>query len=784
MGAGGEHLDALLASFKREQLLREQLLRQRERSPPEQPSSRSAVAEWRPPLCALAEPQFLADEADIVPRQQQHLLKQELASAQQAVAAAEAAETQARRWQHKEQRQRQHGRVEAWREARDVERALGAASLESEQARQKHERQRQQEQRHSRAAHTLQRAQQQLLLQNTAEQTASAGPAAGVRPVAPAREAQRAAEARRRSDELGAATAAAERRLRVPQYTGRGALGPGGEEERRRRTAALVRQRQARLRAREEESAAEGARRATREEREAHEAARAQQRRQQSDARSLETRRGALAGWKAQREQQAREVAEVVAEVEARAQLARAGAARAHLAQRRDAARAGAARAAARAAESAVAAAQGGRPTRRLQAWVPSLLLGGDAGDEGDGSDGDGVSNEGGAGGAGGAVEGADEGSDGDGDGDGDGDDCDGGSGCGGSSQGEGEGGSGKAPRRAVPAVPAAAPARFLRAAEAVRHIALVSYPRSGNSLLRSLLEASTGVLSGSDARPEASLSRQLQQAGLRGEGVCDHRVWLVKSHWPERRGASAFAAHAAILIVRSPFDCIDSYFNMVLTSSHNASVPDGEYERLQPGWAAHVRREAAVWSAFHQHWLRAKVPLLAVRYEDLTASPSHRDATLRILAEFLVARAQEEGISDAHTSAALHGLLARVRRAAARCERGGWDGGVYRPRRGRAGDSLRHFSAEDRAAVLQSCAAEMCLFRYQTEEEVPAGPGLGLPLESAHAQPLYLPVTAHAAAAPHQLNVGTCLRPKEDARGWKVAQLRGAAGRGAGGVL
>jgi len=384
--------------------------------------------------------------------------------------------------------------------------------------------------------------------------------------------------------------------------------------------------------------------------------------------------------------------------------------------------------------------------------------------------------------GAAGAVEGADEGIDGDGDEDGGGD---GGGGGGGGSEGEGEGegGSGEAPRRAVPAVAAAAPARFLRAGEAVRHIALVSYPRSGNSLLRSLLEASTGVLTGSDALPEARLSRQLQQAGLRGEGVCDHRVWLVKSHWPERRGASAFAAHAAILVVRSPFDCIDSYFNMVLTASHNASVPDGDYERLRPGWAAHVRREAAVWSAFHQHWLRAKVPLLAVRYEDLTASPAHREATLRILAEFLVARAQEEGVTAAHTTAAFHGLLARVRRAAARCERGGWDGGVYRPRRGAAGDSLRHFSAEDRAAVLQSCAAEMCLFRYQTEEGAPAGPGLGLPLESAHAQPLYLPVTAQAAAAPHQLNVGTCLRPKEDARGWQLAQLRGAAGRGADGL-
>ena len=94
LATGGEHLDALLASFKREQLKREQLLRQCELSPPEQPSSSSVVAEqW--PSCALAEPQNLTIEAAAVPRQQQLRLKQELASAQQAVAAAEDAEEDA-----------------------------------------------------------------------------------------------------------------------------------------------------------------------------------------------------------------------------------------------------------------------------------------------------------------------------------------------------------------------------------------------------------------------------------------------------------------------------------------------------------------------------------------------------------------------------------------------------------------------------------------------------------------------------------------------------------------
>jgi hypothetical protein len=71
------------------------------------------------------------------------------------------------------------------------------------------------------------------------------------------------------------------------------------------------------------------------------------------------------------------------------------------------------------------------------------------------------------------------------------------------------------------------------------RQVALVSYPRSGNSLLRSLLESCTGILTGSDGHADAPLSRDLAAFGLAAEGISDGRVWLVKSHWPERRGAA-----------------------------------------------------------------------------------------------------------------------------------------------------------------------------------------------------------------------------------------------------
>lgn len=48
----------------------------------------------------------------------------------------------------------------------------------------------------------------------------------------------------------------------------------------------------------------------------------------------------------------------------------------------------------------------------------------------------------------------------------------------------------------------------------------LVSYPRSGNSLLRKLLERVTGVVTGSDTRPDRVLSRALLRNGLKVQHI------------------------------------------------------------------------------------------------------------------------------------------------------------------------------------------------------------------------------------------------------------------------
>lgn len=51
--------------------------------------------------------------------------------------------------------------------------------------------------------------------------------------------------------------------------------------------------------------------------------------------------------------------------------------------------------------------------------------------------------------------------------------------------------------------------------------IGLVSYPRSGNSMLRNMLEQHYGIFTGSDTRPDRTLSRALRdQWGMTGEGI------------------------------------------------------------------------------------------------------------------------------------------------------------------------------------------------------------------------------------------------------------------------
>ena len=116
-------------------------------------------------------------------------------------------------------------------------------------------------------------------------------------------------------------------------------------------------------------------------------------------------------------------------------------------------------------------------------------------------------------------------------------------------------------------------PVRFLGKGSGHDKIALISYPRSGNSFLRKLLEAETSVVTGSDSRPNRTLTARLLQYGYLGEGITDDSVWVVKSHYPERLGYIRFPVGRVILVVRNPFDALESYFHMGMTNTHDKTV-------------------------------------------------------------------------------------------------------------------------------------------------------------------------------------------------------------------
>jgi len=143
----------------------------------------------------------------------------------------------------------------------------------------------------------------------------------------------------------------------------------------------------------------------------------------------------------------------------------------------------------------------------------------------------------------------------------------------------------------------------------------LASYPRSGNSLLRNLFERTTLRVTGSDMRGN------LLQHDLVGEAaVSTGMVQFVKTHYPERRGSPCFPARRAVLLVRNPYDAIESFFHLMMTSTHTSTIAEEVRREHQRIWEEMVLKEIQVWRDFHEYWLQRpnNIPLLVIRYEDL----------------------------------------------------------------------------------------------------------------------------------------------------------------------
>ena len=133
--------------------------------------------------------------------------------------------------------------------------------------------------------------------------------------------------------------------------------------------------------------------------------------------------------------------------------------------------------------------------------------------------------------------------------------------------------------------------------------------------------EGLTGKDSGPNAikksnKPSLSQKRKLYQI------FYDPTVNIVKTHFPERKGWRMVNANRVVLLVRNPYDAIDSYWNLCCTNTHTSSLDESVYKKYAAKFESMARHEIKVWCDFHYYWLdtcaRENIPLMIVRYEDL----------------------------------------------------------------------------------------------------------------------------------------------------------------------
>lgn len=161
---------------------------------------------------------------------------------------------------------------------------------------------------------------------------------------------------------------------------------------------------------------------------------------------------------------------------------------------------------------------------------------------------------------------------------------------------------------------------------------------------------------------------------------VGTNKVQFVKTHYPERRGTPPFQASRVVLLVRNPFDAIDSFFNLMMTGTHTTSISPEIREKTAKVWDEFVLKEFRVWKKFHMYWLNQDIPLLLIRYEDLIRQP---DKVMERVIQFVL-EIQRMGTFFGER-------IDRCIREQEEIERLG----SYKPRSGGIGKSLSKYSSE-----------------------------------------------------------------------------------------
>ncbi|XP_050406984.2 WSCD family member AAEL009094 [Patella vulgata] len=171
---------------------------------------------------------------------------------------------------------------------------------------------------------------------------------------------------------------------------------------------------------------------------------------------------------------------------------------------------------------------------------------------------------------------------------------------------------------------------------------ALASYPGSGNTWTRHLLQKSTGIYTGAIYRDP-----RITKYGYFGEGVTNGSVIVIKTHMLLRKHKVAY--ERAVLLMRNPFEAYWSFFNLILSTSQTG-ISD------KKGYCTHYGQfpKTDRWKTFHIDWLQFKGDMFVLFYDELLQNKENK---LRELLLFL-------GFSNKNLDCALYdpeGIAHRV---------------------------------------------------------------------------------------------------------------------------
>lgn len=171
--------------------------------------------------------------------------------------------------------------------------------------------------------------------------------------------------------------------------------------------------------------------------------------------------------------------------------------------------------------------------------------------------------------------------------------------------------------------------------------IAIASFPRAGNTMIRLYLEKLTGLDTGSDMDSSDFFGSILKKE-FKKEG--DIEQTFIKTHYPFSINPKLkFKANKIILIVREPCAIIDSCYNLMMTNSHNDTLT----KKYEPDYKYFFDVTLKAYNSFLGFWLNNKLPTIVIRYEDFM---NDKIKELKRLCDFLdISESNLSSIPDEH---------------------------------------------------------------------------------------------------------------------------------------